>query len=105
MKIGKSKDPMARIKQLQTGCPYKITLAGAIRCKDDFHALRVEKALHGYFSGRREQGEWFKCTDAVLCKMWEILNQLEDVNGDVKPLSAPELAALYACEPLKCFSP
>jgi len=49
IKIGKAKDPISRMKTLQTGCPYKITLAGAIKCASDAQALRVEKAFHGFF--------------------------------------------------------
>jgi hypothetical protein len=95
LKIGKSKDPIGRMRTLQTGCPFRITLAGVIKCKDDLHALRVEKAMHGYFSDKRKQGEWFHCTTHVLVKMWDVLNQIDDVSGDIKTLSASELIALH----------
>lgn len=56
VKIGKSTgSPSARIRELQTGCPYPITLVA--------HAiggLREEFALHKRFAAYREHGEWFR---------------------------------------------
>lgn len=96
MKIGKSRDPIARMHALQTGCPSSIHLAGVIQCRDDKQAYRVERAFHEYFSDKRKVGEWFHCADAVLCKVWEVLNILSERETDVKAFSAVELAALYA---------
>lgn len=93
IKIGKARNPIERMKTLQTGCPTEITLAGAIRCKSDSHALRVEKRFHEYFAARHKRGEWFQCTDPVLTKIWEILNQLAD-GKDIKALSALDFERL-----------
>ena len=95
LKIGKAKNPIDRMKTLQTGCPYPITLAGAIRCKDDAHALRVERAMHAYFADNRKQGEWFRCTDYILSQVWDLLNQLSSIDGDVHALTADELIQLH----------
>ena len=95
IKIGKAKDPIERMRALQTGCPHKITLAGAIKCKDDSQALRVEKALHAVFADKRKQGEWFHCTDYVLAQVWDILNQLQNAGEQVHSLTADELVALH----------
>lgn len=92
LKIGKSKDPLARMKSLQTGCPDEITLAGAIKCTDDSHAYRVEKQFHDYFSVKRQRGEWFQCTDYVISQVWDILSQIAaQSEGKVAALSKLDL--------------
>lgn len=96
MKIGKSNDPIKRLKSLQTGCPSKITMVGAIKCKSENHAFRVESAFHKYFSEKRKDGEWFHCTDFILTKVWDVLNQLEGEDSAVHSLSARELEELHA---------
>ena len=72
IKIGKSRDPEKRLKELQTGCPYKLKLDGTIKCNSDKHALEIEKAAHDFFSYKHARGEWFKCTDHVRYKIWEL---------------------------------
>jgi hypothetical protein len=71
LKIGKAADPNRRLAELQTGCPYPMTLESKIKCRSEKHAFYVEKLAHVYFKDYRTQGEWFKCTDAVLSKVWE----------------------------------
>jgi DNA-directed RNA polymerase subunit RPC12/RpoP len=55
VKIGSSKTPQSRVKQLQTGNPEQLTLFAVIPAD-------VEKELHSRFSAYRirEDGEWFK---------------------------------------------
>lgn len=56
IKIGKSTGrPDARIRELQTGCPYPLTLIAHI-----VGGLREEFALHKRFAQYRTHGEWFK---------------------------------------------
>lgn len=77
MKIGKAKDPEKRLRQLQTGCPYQLKLIGTIRCKSDRHAIDIEKAAHELFSEYNHLGEWFKCSDFVLSKVWELTSRFD----------------------------
>jgi hypothetical protein len=78
VKIGKSRDPKARLKELQTGSPYPLDILGTIKCRDQSHADRLEKELHRYFATYRKNGEWFKCGMPVLVKIWELLNKVDE---------------------------
>ena len=54
-KIGKSKNPKARLKTLQTGSPVCLTIKKVVQ-----GGLYLENVLHIYFKHLREHGEWFK---------------------------------------------
>jgi len=56
IKIGRSKDPQSRLKQLQTGSPYKLKLLVVVPEKGN-----IEKSLHQKFSYYKQncKGEWF----------------------------------------------
>lgn len=56
VKFGVSKNPWSRIKELQTGNPYKIELLVVLFYDDYF---LIEKELHRYFNKNRAYGEWF----------------------------------------------
>jgi hypothetical protein len=54
IKIGRSKDPVKRLKQLQTGNPNKLKLIAS------FEGLGwKEKIIHEHLSMHRLEGEWF----------------------------------------------
>lgn len=72
MKIGKAADPDKRLKELQTGCPYPLSIVARVRCRSDRHAYEVEKLAHQYFWRYHTQGEWFRCSDFVVMKAWEL---------------------------------
>jgi len=56
VKIGKATgSPDARIRDLQTGCPYPIRLVAHV-CG----GLREEQTLHQRFASLRTHGEWFR---------------------------------------------
>ena len=96
LKIGKSRNPMERMRTLQTGCPTEITFSGAIKCKSDAHAFHIEKRFHEFFAPRHKRGEWFHCTDHVLNKVWEILNQISEGEHEVKTFSALDFERLQS---------
>ena len=54
IKIGRSKDPQKRLKQLQTGNPNKLKLIAYF----EGEGWR-EKLLHEHLSSHRLEGEWF----------------------------------------------
>ena len=56
-KIGVSKHPNKRIKELQTGNSSKLKLIESY--KSDF-AHQIERALQRRFSYMRKEGEWFE---------------------------------------------
>ena len=61
MKIGYSDDPDRRLKELQTGNPYKIKICFALPCATKKDAVRMEANLHRLVTAkyRRLCGEWF----------------------------------------------
>lgn len=61
VKIGKSNDPIARLRGLQTANPNELTLMGAIRCESEPESLRLERELQDYWAHRvpEKVGEWF----------------------------------------------
>lgn len=62
-KIGRSKNPQIRFKDLQQQSPASLTLIHLIQCAD---AVKTEKQLHKRFSHYRVGGEWFNLNaDAV----------------------------------------
>lgn len=55
VKIGKSKQPGVRLKQLQTAYPSKLFLWAFCKETSDFN----EKDLHKWYSHLKVEGEWF----------------------------------------------
>lgn len=55
VKIGFSKNPKERIKELQTGCPFKLSVIATFQGN-----LFTEKALHLKYNKYNSYGEWFK---------------------------------------------
>jgi predicted GIY-YIG superfamily endonuclease len=55
-KIGTSKDPNRRVKQLQTGSGETLYLLHEYESK---YATIIEKAFHSTYSYTRKEGEWF----------------------------------------------
>ena len=63
VKIGYSKEPKQRLKELQTANPLKLTLMGTIP-----GTYSTEKALHSLYNKYKKRGEWFNCKkDLSLC--------------------------------------
>lgn len=58
-KVGISKHPKERLKQVQSVEPKRIVLVAQFWFWKRDHALRVEKAFHRACDGWRVRGEWF----------------------------------------------
>lgn len=56
-KIGFADDPLRRVRDLQTGNPFKITLLHSVPC---LNYEKVETYLHVLYREHRGLGEWFK---------------------------------------------
>lgn len=67
IKIGYSKHPLKRLKQLQTGHPTKIGCEGWIEFNSEEEARAQEEGMHAVFSKDRirKNGEWFKYSDHI----------------------------------------
>lgn len=60
-KIGMSKKPLERIKQLQSAIPEVLTLLHTIETSD---MTSLEAYFHEAFSGNRVRSEWFEMTNS-----------------------------------------
>ena len=56
-KIGRSVDPLKRLRQLQTGSAVRFQLVRAIRT---LFAEEIERDLHRRYAKKRVRGEWFE---------------------------------------------
>ena len=61
-KIGISKDPVARIKQLQVGNESPLSLVAVLNAPDRFQA---ERAIHKQCAAYHIRGEWFSAVPSV----------------------------------------
>lgn len=61
-------DPLDRIADLQTGCPWPIALIGAVP-----GTTQDEACLHMLFPELRLEGEWFRPEDRLMMAIAEIL--------------------------------
>lgn len=68
IKIGRSKDPQKRLKQLQTGNPNKLKLIAEFKGEG-----WKEKILHDRLAFYRLEGEWFKydCIGSIPDSLYE----------------------------------
>lgn len=62
-KIGVSQNVEQRLREIQTGCPYRVEI---VKFWKSENATKVEKALHHRFAEHRMEGEWFKLPDSAL---------------------------------------
>lgn len=65
IKVGISGDVAARIKTLQTACPFKIGLVHSFHFPEKEMALFFEQAFHACQSEHRMSGEWFKMNPII----------------------------------------
>lgn len=62
VKIGIARDPLGRIRQLQTGSPQTLALLRRWGPMPRKVAVRLEGDAHFILGDFREQGEWFRVT-------------------------------------------
>ncbi len=67
IKIGVSINPELRIKELQTGNPFKLKILKIIPCLTKSAAYALESALHELTksTNKRMIGEWFKIYEPI----------------------------------------
>lgn len=56
-KIGFSRNPANRARQLQAGCPFRLHLVGCVSAP-----MTAETQLHNTYADKRIHGEWFQLT-------------------------------------------
>lgn len=65
IKIGSTRDPVSRIKELQTGSSETLLLQRVICFRSRSEATECEKQLHEKFAHYRKCGEWFLSHDDI----------------------------------------
>ena len=86
IKIGVTDDVNARLKNLQTGNPYKLNLLHKIEIDytlgehREISCEEMEKYFHTNFRADRMEGEWYAPTD-YLYQCIETLKQGKDIEG------------------------
>lgn len=73
IKIGISNDPIARMRNLQTGYPFDLSLLGVFGGCD---ARTIERHLHQALSRWQLRGEWFE--GAALPQALQLLDRYRD---------------------------
>jgi hypothetical protein len=77
-KIGVSKNPDKRLKQLQTGNPSELEL---LCVYDSEIAFKIEKVLHNTFNINKEHGEWF---DLSIKDEFYFINECKKIDETLK---------------------
>lgn len=78
VKVGFSKNPEARLKQLQTGNPVVLKLIMKIKCDSEKHARNLEKSLHDMLGTQNVYLEWYKLKKTHIMKMLTAFSNDED---------------------------
>ena len=68
IKIGRSKHPDKRLKELQTGCPYRLKIIYVFKDKG-----WLENHIHSLLLDFRLKGEWFSydCVGSIPLSLYE----------------------------------
>jgi hypothetical protein len=74
IKIGYSKNPVARLPKLETGCPYPLKLIAFYKAPQE-----LEFFLHFLFRDLRETGEWFRAAPVLWRWALELPELLEQM--------------------------
>ena len=62
VKIGTSKRPTARLKNLQCGCPFPLEIIRTVKYAEESDLI---SRLYCFFRWQRENGEWFTFSDKI----------------------------------------
>lgn len=81
-KIGHSKNPKVRIKNIQTGNPFKVMIVSSYKSK---RAIKIETHLHYRFASYKIaeddvelQGEWFNLDFNLVKDFQKICEQIDN---------------------------
>jgi hypothetical protein len=93
IKIGVSANPTARLAQLQTSTPSRLSLiyVGALRCS----GYAIEAEAHRTLAGYRQNGEWFNVPpDLAIAAVCAAAFRLREPIASVDPRLADEIARM-----------
>lgn len=80
VKIGYSRHPLDRMKELQVGSPIKLKMLGTAKCKSLADAKQAEKLAHRMFKYHRHHGEWFRMPDKQMDQLRNFLRMSSEYN-------------------------
>ena len=75
VKLGRSKEPLGRVRELQVGNPQRLNLLKMWWCEGVF-CHEMERYLHNYFKEQNTSGEWFDMETSDADKIAEILTDV-----------------------------
>lgn len=83
VKIGKSKTPRNRIKNVSTQMPFNVKKTESFKVN---HMSNCEKYLHDYFKEKRLNGEWFDLNnkDIEFCRKFLTAKKVLETKGMIK---------------------
>lgn len=61
-KVGKANVPLDRVRGLQTGNPFQLTIVHSVPGEAPDEAMRLEARVHEILDPYHHRGEWFSCT-------------------------------------------
>lgn len=65
-KIGKAKNPILRMAELQVGNPNPLKLVGTIKCASEKQSFLLESLIQSKFKDIHKRGEWYKNDSELL---------------------------------------
>ena len=85
-KIGFSNDVYKRLKQLETGNPYKLVLIDKFKTN---HKRKIETTLHNTLKHLNVNGEWFRLSEEFVKNFNSICQKHEDTFTYLKEMGNP----------------
>jgi len=83
IKIGVSRSPERRLRELQTASPYGLRMLGYTTEIDN--AAELERALHRELARYRGEGEWFWPDPNVMKAIHQMLARYGEIHDDAEP--------------------
>jgi hypothetical protein len=78
VKLGYSKSPKTRMRDMQTGQPTKLEILWELRvAESESLAQKAERKLHRYCKAYRKRGEWFELSCMTIVRQFELRQQIE----------------------------
>jgi len=77
-KIGESKNPIARCKNLQTGNKRRLIIYKTIFCGTKEAAQSLEATIHERYVGKRISGEWYMITKNEIDLLCDEIHRLRN---------------------------
>lgn len=98
VKIGKANNVKARLKELQTGSPFKLSVLGRVKCGSAKKSLQIESKAHSDLAAHRLHGEWFALVPEVEAYLAGLKRTVRPDRREKKPEVQDMTAVMAAVE-------